>query len=370
MSTSTAPIDEQVQQRVELEDEPCGLDEQELRSRIRADLPRDTFDRQPQRALWFVPLVATTVGGIVVLLTVQPAWWVSLMIALVVGESFAATGFLAHETMHGAVVRSTKLQNLLGYVAFMPFLVSPTLWRVWHNQIHHAKTNAGNADPDSFGTLARYKRMPSTRYVARLAPGSRRWPSAFFFAYWFTFHAQVVLWIQAKYLRTFARLDRRRAILESILAAVAWLVVGAVTVSVAGWASLLYVMVIPCIVGNAVVMGYIATNHFMRPQTKENNPLENSMSVTTLSVVDHLHFNFSHHVEHHMFPRMSAKHAPRVRAWLIEHVGDRYVSPSHAKALAYLYKTPRVYLDSHTLVDPDDLDHRIDTADLAAELLA
>jgi fatty acid desaturase len=371
MPTSTAPLDDRVQPSDELEDEPSGSDEQELRARIRADLPPDTFDRQPQRALWFVPLVATTVGGVVVLLTVQPAWWISVLIALVVGESLAATGFLAHETMHGAVVRSTRLQNFFGYIAFMPFLVSPSLWRVWHNQIHHSKTNAGNSDPDSFGTLARYKRMPSTRYVAQLAPGSRKWRSAFFFAYWFTFHGQVVLWIQARYLkRTFARLDRRRASVESLLALTGWLAIGAMTVWVAGWASLLYVMVIPFVVGNAIVMGYIATNHFMRPQTKENNPLENSMSVTTLPVIDHLHFNFSHHVEHHMFPRMSAKHAPRVRAWLIEHVGDRYVSPSHAKALAYLYKTPRVYLDSHTLVDPDDLDHRIDTALLAEELVA
>jgi fatty acid desaturase len=346
------------------------LDEQQIRSRIREELPPDTFERQPWRALWFVPLVATTVGGIAVLVFVQPVWWVSVLVAVAVGHSMGSTGFLAHEAMHGSIMRSTKGQNLVGYIAFMPFLLSPSLWRVWHNQVHHSKTNMGNADPDGFGTLSRYKRMPSTRYVARLAPGSRHWPSVFFFAYWFTFHGQVVLWIQARYLKTFAKLDRRRASIESLAALGAWVAL-AVTLGVTtGWVTLVFVMAIPFVVGNATVMSYIATNHFMRPQTKDNDPVENSMSVTTLPLLDKLHFNFSHHVEHHLFPRMSAKHAPRVRVWLQDNVGDRYVSPSHAKALVYLYKTPRVYLDANTLCDPDDLDHTVDTGVLADVLVA
>ncbi len=137
-----------------------------------------------------------------------------------------------------------------------------------------------------------------------------------------------------------------------------------------GWSTLLFVIVIPFVVGNATVMSYIATNHFMRPQTKDNDPIENSMSVTTLPLIDKLHFNFSHHVEHHLFPRMSAKHAPRVRTWLQDNVGDRYVSPSHTRALAYLYKTPRVYLDANTLCDPDDPEHTVDTGVLADVLVA
>jgi fatty acid desaturase len=91
------------------------------------------------------------------------------------------------------------------------------------------------------------------------------------------------------------------------------------------------------------------------------------MSVNTLPVIDRLHFNFSHHVEHHLFPNMSAKHAPRVRAWLKANEGERYVSPPHWMAFLYLYKTPRVYLDSTTLVDPDDPQgpYRADTRELA-----
>ena len=51
---------------------------------------------------------------------------------------------------------------------------------------------------------------------------------------------------------------------------------------------------------------------------------------------------------------MSAKHAPRLRTWLEENENDRYVTPNHAFAIAYLYRTPRVYLDATTLCDPED----------------
>jgi fatty acid desaturase len=344
-----------------LEARPAAPSAPDLRRRIRSELPPATFAPRPWRALWFIPPVTIAVASATLVIGVQPAWYWSCALALVIGQCVAAMGFLAHEALHGSMVSSAKVQTFLGYLGFGPVGVSPALWRVWHNQVHHAKTNMGNADPDSFGTLKRYRRMPSTRFVARLAPGSRHWTSAFFFAYWFTFHGQVVLWIQSKYMRSFANLNRRRAKLDTLATVVFWVALA----SIAGWRSL-YVIVIPLIVANATVMSYIATNHFMRPQTETNDPLENSMSVTTTTLIDLMHFNFSHHVEHHLFPRMSAASAPAVRTWLREHTPERYVSPPHHAALAALYRTPRVYLDATTLCDPEDLDYTVHTDDLAA----
>lgn len=322
----------------------------DVRKQIREDLPADTFETQPQRALWFIPLVAATAGSIATILVVRPPWYFCLLLSLVIGQCLASMGFLAHEVLHGAVVKSRGLQTFLGYLGFGPMLVSPTLWRTWHNQVHHGKTNMGNADPDSFGTVERYEKAPSTRFVARLAPGSRHPLSYLFFGYWFTFHGQVVLWIQARYLRSFARMNRRRAIIDSFVSLAVWITIAVL----AGPFYALFAVVIPLVLANFIVMSYIATNHFMRPMAATNDPLENSMSVNTYRFIDRLHFNFSHHVEHHLFPNMSAKHAPRVRRWLLENERDRYVSPKHWLAFTYLYRTPRVYLDATTLCDPDD----------------
>lgn len=337
-----------------------------IRAAIRRDLPADTFTPQPWRALWFVPLVAIVIGSIVAQLALSPMWPVRIVIALVMGQAMAALGFLAHEALHGSLVQSRRLQTVLGYCGFGPMLVSPALWRVWHNQVHHNRTNMGNSDPDGFGTMARYERMPSTRFVAQLAPGSGHPLSFLFLGYWFAFHGQVVLWLQSRYMRGFESLNRRRAILDSVVGLLAW---GALAY-VAGPFVSLFVVAIPFVTANATVMSYISTNHFMRPLAETNNPVENSMSVNTLPVIDAIHFNFSHHVEHHLFPKMSAKHAPRVREWLLENQPDDYLSPAHWMAVRELYRTPRVYLDATTLVNPSDLTRQVSTERIAEFLSA
>ncbi|HKY16134.1 MAG TPA: fatty acid desaturase, partial [Microthrixaceae bacterium] len=186
----------------------------------------------------------------------------------------------------------------------------------------------------------------------------------FFLGYWFTFHAQVVLWIQSKYLKTFKGLNRRRAIIDTFAFVAAWGVVA----WLAGPVGAIFVILVPLIVANATVMSYIATNHFMRPQSASNDPLVNSMSVTSPKIVDLVHNNFSYHVEHHLFPRMSPSRAPRVRQWLKANEATRYVSPPHWLAVSYLYKTPRVYLDATTLCDPDNPERQMSTDDIALAL--
>jgi fatty acid desaturase len=216
-------------------------------------------------------------------------------------------------------------------------------------------------DTDHFGTMRRYNQMKSTRLVNRLAPGSGSLVSYFFMFYWLTFHTQVVLLVTSRHLPAFQQLNRRRAIIDT-------LVFLAIALGVAGlagpWKSV-FAVLIPILVGNFVVMMYLSTNHFMRPLTITNDALDNTMSVETWPLLDVLHFRFSHHVEHHMFPRVNSKFYPALRAWLRREVPDRYVCPSHFTALRYLFRTPRVYLDAKTLVDPHDMTRRVDTSELA-----
>ena len=87
-------------------------------------------------------------------------------------------------------------------------------------------------------------------------------------------------------------------VLDTAIFAMAW----ATVAWLAGPTGSVFAIAVPVMVTNATNMSYIATNHSMRPMAETNNPLENSMSVTTTQLADRLHFNFSHHVEHHMFP--------------------------------------------------------------------
>lgn len=344
----------------------AAADSLSLRERMLEELPEDTFARRPLRAMWMAPILASVVLGTLAIVRWELAWYWALPLAIVIGNSYAMMGLLAHEVMHGATVKARWLQTALGYVGFGPSLISPDLWRHWHNAVHHGNTNQGNRDPDSFGTLWRYKRQPITRIVSRLAPGSGHWYSYLFLFYWFPFNGQIVLWIHTRYMAAFKRFNPTRAKVETFVFLGLWIALGVW----AGWRNSLFVIVVPMAVANFVAMSYIATNHFLRPQAANREPIDNSMTVTTLPLLDRMHSRFSHHVEHHYFPSVSGEQLPRVRAWLEANAPERYIAPSHWKALQVIYQTPRVYQDADTLCDPNHLDRTVKIADVTRTLQA
>lgn len=321
---------------------------QSLAAKMKAEFPPEAFQPRPVSALIAIPCLAVAVAGMWAVIHFPLPWYVALAVAFFMGNAYATMGFLAHETLHGSVVRSRRLQDVLGYLGFSVFCFSPYLWRFWHTQVHHGNTNRPDLDPDSYGTLDRFQSVPQLRFQVKTAIGSRHWSSLFFLFYRFACHAQVVIWLASPNLPGFERMNRRRVISESALMALFWIVLAIW----GGWRVALFGIAIPMMIANFILMSYISTNHFLRPLTETDESLLNSMSVTTLKWLDTLHLNFSHHVEHHIFPTMNHRFAPLVRRYLVKHVPDLYLSPPHWKALWHLYKTPRLYLNDHTLIDP------------------
>jgi fatty acid desaturase len=74
--------------------------------------------------------------------------------------------------------------------------------------------------------------------------------------------------------------------------------------------------------------------------------------VTTPPAIDWLTLRFGYHVEHHLFPAMSMRHAPAVRAAVMARWPERYQAMPLTTAIARLHHTARVYLDATTLIDP------------------
>ncbi|MAA63611.1 MAG: fatty acid desaturase [Alteromonadaceae bacterium] len=338
-------------------------DERALRDQMRKDLPADTFQTQRWRVIWFLPLQLVIWGGIATILLAGLPWYANLAMGLLVGHTVGSQALLAHEVLHGAMGMSRRWQNFFGWLGFGPMVAPPEFWRKWHNSVHHAHTNMGDADPDSFGTMRRYRVDPKQKRFTKLAPGSRTWYSYLFLTYSFTFHAQLVLWKQAKRRKQFRGFNRRKAIVQSLLCIGGWLALAVVSGPLA-----VFTVVIPFMVANALGQGYILTNHFLRPQTATNNPLDNSMSVRTLPVLDRLHFRFSHHVEHHFFPKLASNKAPRLREWLETHYPERYVCPTHWEAIRLLYSTPRVYASATELGDPNHPDRTFDLLPLQGKM--
>jgi fatty acid desaturase len=99
-------------------------------------------------------------------------------------------------------------------------------------------------------------------------------------------------------------------------------------------------------------MAFIITNHSLSARVELDDPLVSSLSVTTPRVIEWLSLGFGYHVEHHLFPAMSTRHAPAVRDQLVARWPERYQSLPLTTALCRLHHTARVYKQHATLFDP------------------
>ncbi len=318
-----------------------------LRDRIRTDLPAAAFDLHPRRLVLGIPLVAVIAAGSVAVVGAPLPWYAALPISMALGVLYASLFFFGHEVGHGAVIRSRRGRSAVLYVTCLIYMLSPHLWLIWHNHAHHGHTNMADHDPDTFGTLEQWSRNPDSQLLARFAPGSGHWLSILYLPLFFTLQSHGVLWLFGTG-PAFRRLDRRRAIRDSALMALFWIVMAVW----AGPRGALFAIVIPMLTVNVVMMSYVVTNHMLRPLADGPDSLTTTMSVSTFKLIDWLLFNFSHHVEHHLFPSMSPRYYPRVRRSLRRHAADRYLAPAHWRAVLLVFRTPRLYVDARTLVRP------------------
>jgi fatty acid desaturase len=314
---------------------------------IKPLLPEGAFSPARSRLLWLPVHVAVAAVAIYAISAHWLPWPLVPLLSLCIGMSFAGATFLAHEALHGAVVRGRRARHWVGWLGFSPFVVSPRLWVAWHNRVHHGHTNHPERDPDAYPTLETYERKRAVRAVMKVAPGNSSWAGVLPLLFGFSIHSAHVLVCAGRwgYLK---RAEHRLAILETAIAVALW---SALALTI-GPLNFLFAYLGPLMVANTIVMGFILTNHSLNPMTAQNDPLLNSLSVTLPRSLEWLTLGFGYHVEHHIFPSMSSRHAPHVRALLRSRWSGRYQSMSLPRALLMLHRTPRVYKAHDTLIDP------------------
>ncbi len=315
---------------------------------IRPHLKRGAFQAARSR-LWWLPVHLAVVTLCISALEQRwLPWLVAPLSSLVIGISFAGLTFLGHETLHGAIVRGPRLRYVVGWLGFLPFVVSPRLWMAWHNRVHHGNTQHEGKDPDAYPTLREYRQSRAIRLATQIAPGLRRLRGASTPLIGFSVQSTHMLFA-ARARGFLTAKGQAYAFAETLLGVALWTALAIAT----GGHVFLFAFALPLLVANAIVMGFILTNHSLSPLTDINDPLLNSLSVTTPRLVEWLTLGFGYHVEHHLFPAMSARHAPEVRALLRARYPGKYQSMSLLRATAALHGSARVYKDATTLVDPN-----------------
>lgn len=324
----------------------CGQYAKELR----AEIPPQAFQRNPRRLLWLPVHLAIIGSAVAALLATDIGWGWRLLLSAVIGHSYGVLMFLAHEILHGSVVKSGPLQNWISGLCMLPYCIGPAHWKAWHNRAHHGHTSQSGTDPDSFGNVTMFICNRVARFMLKFAPGSGYRRSWFFLGFWFSFHAITTLFLHSRRYDYWTTARWRRQIALFFVMAGFWAGVGMAV----GLYHFMFLYVLPMIVANILQMSYIATNHLFCDETEDvNDPLANSLSVTVPKWLGWLHLNFGYHIEHHIYPYMNPRHAPRVRAALEARYGNRYRSLPILTALRVLYKTPPVHLSQKELVDLD-----------------
>jgi fatty acid desaturase len=310
-------------------------------------LPAQAFEPARSRLLLVPIWLAVIAAGMLAIAVWRVPWPTVPVLSIVIGVAFAGLTFIAHEALHGGMIHGRLGQHLIGFVGFLPFVVSPRLWTAWHNRAHHAHTNLDD-DPDAYPSLERYQAERGTRFaVDAFSLGGRRWRGVLSLVLGFSVQSTHQL-VTAHRRGMLTRQQHWFAIGETLIGVLVW---GSLAWLV-GLVSFLFVFVVPVLIANVCVMAFILTNHSLSPRVDVNDPLVSGLTVTTSRVIESLTLGFGYHVEHHLFPALSSRHAPLIRGLLQRHWPERYQSLPLTEALLALHRTGRVYKDATTLFDP------------------
>jgi fatty acid desaturase len=316
---------------------------------VRPLLPEAAFAPARARALWIpvhYAIIALLGWALASGRVPWPAWPV---VSLAIGCCMGGVTFVAHEALHGGVVRGRVAIRLIGWLGFLPFCISPQLWMAWHNRVHHNHCGKPGVDPDMYPTIEEYRAHRGARIMAdHFGLGQRRLGGIASLMFGLTGQSMQVM-LRARRAGILPRHLHRRAIVEAALQVALWAAVAALV----GGTAFVFIYVLPLIVANMIVMLFIVTNHNLSPLSTVNDPLINSLSVTLPRVLEWLTLDFGFHVEHHLFPAMSHRQGRIVREVLRAQFPERYQSMPLGAAIRRLHRTARVYLDHTTLIDPN-----------------
>lgn len=311
--------------------------------RLRAALPPAAFQPTPQKALVLLALVGLFLATQAAVSLVGLSWGLVPLI-IVAAVALSALAFATHELSHGIILRPGALQRGVELVCWGLIFMSPTMWRRVHNQTHHAHANTP-ADPDY--PLHAGEESTSTRwYVWLFYPNADVFPwNPLVFVHFVTYILRntVAALLPARWKPaivtarpTYTRTDVAKIAGE--LMVIAAIHTGLFFLTGGRWAPYLVMAIGTQTLTSAIAMTYIFTNHFLNPLTHEADPVRGTTSVIVPAWIDRLHFHFSYHTEHHVFPTMNSAYYPALSRELEREFPGEYRRIPLAEAWRQLWR--------------------------------
>jgi len=309
-----------------------------VRRALRDRLPSDFGRRRPLRLGWLLLAMVAVASHLAltqaVLAGAASGWWMVLSLPIA-GFTWPFFLFVLHEVCHGALLPRGPMRRIAGALAAFPILLQPTFWNAAHNH-HHVHTNH-EEDYDR-------RRIVGDTEVS----GIFHEFNSPFVIFTLIVSVQLVYYCQLVHFlagRLSLPVQRRQVLAELAVG-------GLCTVGVSwlmGWQLLLWGW-LPCaLAGFCLESLYLISNHLTRPMATEADSLGTGVSVRLFR--DWSHMDFGRHVEHHLFPHVSANQLVPVTTGLREHYPTRFQEGTLLATTRRLFHLPGYYLTSHELTD-------------------
>ncbi|WP_245428319.1 fatty acid desaturase family protein [Kumtagia ephedrae] len=244
-------------------------------------------------------------GGLIVLLAIpiilEIPFWPLLMLPQGVLVVFLFT--LLHETIHDTAFETPWLNRAAAFTSGFMILLPPDWFRYFHFA-HHRHTH----DPDNDPELMTPKPETLGQYLLYLSG----------IPYWIAMVRVVFANAAGKNRDSFVPEKGRPKIRWEARVFLALYAVLLASSLVAGSSILLWVWIVPALVGQPFLRAYLLAEHTRCPHVA--NMLENTRTIFTTGLVRFFAWNMPYHAEHHSYPTVPFHQLPRFHRIAAEHL--------------------------------------------------
>ncbi len=292
------------------------------------------------------------------ILTLQPPFWLMLILSVVIGIGMAGVGMnVMHDGNHGAFSSKSWVNNIMGGSIYI-LAGNVYNWQVQHNVLHHTYTNILGHDEDlEAGRILRFTKEAKWYSYHRF----QQYYSVFLYGL-LTFNWAITTdFLQMKrYLKrnlSYGEFKKpvirwTTLIITKVIYFSVWIVVPMV-LGITWWKVILGFLVMHYTAG--VILSVVfqlahVVNEVENPVPNENGEIENTWAIHQLHttanfapknwLVNYYTGGLNHQIEHHIFPNISHVHYNKI-AEFVKETAKECNLPYHE------FKTTRAAIYSH-----------------------
>ncbi len=252
------------------------------------DVPREILQEAYKRKPYYVlkaPFLFAlwALAGVCVWLTMETPWWalVGAAASLFITQLVRGLGAIAHDAVHGTVMKSKLGSYLIGLLCWMPTGMSFTIYGNYH--LHHHRITNTYPDVDNF-VVTDYTKSPTAAKLLLLAVYSFGYPIYFMFQM-FRYTKRLSTWKKV-------RMNVELVVFWGGVAAAAYYL---------PWKFMLFMYWIPFVFGSVFASITSLIEHYeMEPG--DDDAYSSRTYATKRHFLNFLWNNVSFHNEHHKYP--------------------------------------------------------------------